>query len=61
MALAGTGKKWGQLAQRYYKLVEWVCARTNNALVTDNPVMREYYLNEYGTDSNTEERKRTRG
>ena len=43
--------KWGPLARRYYKFTEWLCARTAHALVTDNPVMTEYYREEYGTDS----------
>ena len=44
-------KKWGKWARRYYKFVEWICARTATALVTDNPAMREYYRNEYNADS----------
>ena len=44
-------RKWGPLARRYYKFVEWVCARAANAIVTDNPAMQQYYREEYGTDS----------
>jgi len=44
-------RKWGRLARRYYKIVEWVCARSATALVTDNPVMQGYYRQEYGVDS----------
>lgn len=44
-------RKWGRIARHYYKFVEWVCARTCSALITDNPEMREYYLSEYGADS----------
>lgn len=44
-------KKWGPLARRYYKFVEWLCAHTVNMLVTDNPMMQEYYRQEYGADS----------
>ena len=44
-------RKWGVLAQRYYKFVERVCAKTANALITDNPAMKEYYIKHYNTDS----------
>jgi glycosyltransferase involved in cell wall biosynthesis len=44
-------RKWGPLARRYYKMVEWVCARCANALVTDNPAMQEYYREEYGAET----------
>lgn len=44
-------RKWGYIARRYYKFVEWACARTATTLVTDNPAMKEYYQSEYGTDS----------
>jgi glycosyltransferase involved in cell wall biosynthesis len=43
--------KWGPLARRYYKFVEWLSARTAHALVTDNPAMEKYYKSEYGADS----------
>ena len=43
--------KWGPLARRYYKCVEWLSARTAHALVTDNPAMEVYYKEEYGADS----------
>ncbi len=39
--------KWGTMARRYYKFVEWLCAKTASALVTDNPAMTEYYTEEY--------------
>jgi len=44
-------RKWGSLARRYYKFTEWLCSRTANVLITDNPVMQEYYKQEYGADS----------
>lgn len=44
-------RKWGPLARRYYKIVEWICAHTATALITDNPVMQSYYRHEYGVDS----------
>lgn len=43
--------KWGYLARRYYKLVEWLASRTAHALVTDNPAMEDYYQREYGAAS----------
>lgn len=44
-------QKWGPLARRYYRFVEWLTARTANALVTDSPVMQAYYRQEYNADS----------
>ena len=44
-------RKWGPLARRYYKAVEWVCAKCANALVTDNPAMQNYYREVYGAES----------
>lgn len=44
-------RKWGPLARRYYKFVERLCAYTAAALVTDNPVMQEYYWEEYNAQS----------
>jgi glycosyltransferase involved in cell wall biosynthesis len=44
-------RKWGPLARRYYKMVEWFCARCASALVTDNPGMQEYYREEYGAET----------
>ena len=44
-------RKWGFTARRYYKMVEWVCAKVATELVTDNPAMKEYYLKEYNSDS----------
>ena len=41
-------RKWGPLARRYYKMVEWACAKCGSALVTDNPAMQTYYREEYG-------------
>ena len=43
--------KWGPAARRYYKWVEWLCARSATALVTDNPVMADYYRRTYGRQS----------
>jgi glycosyltransferase involved in cell wall biosynthesis len=44
-------RKWGPLARRYYKIVEWACARCASALVTDNPAMQKYYRDEYGAEA----------
>jgi len=44
-------RKWGPLARRYYKMVEWACAKCASALVTDNPAMQEYYRAEYGAET----------
>ena len=44
-------RKWGPLARRYYKVVEWVCAHSANVLITDNPAMADYYLQQYGAKS----------
>jgi glycosyltransferase involved in cell wall biosynthesis len=44
-------RKWGPLARRYYKIVEWACARCASALVTDNPAMQKYYRDEYGAET----------
>ena len=44
-------RKWGPLARRYYKFVEWVCAKCASALVTDNPAMQDYYRDEYGAET----------
>jgi len=44
-------QKWGPLARRYYKAVEWVCAKCASALVTDNPAMQDYYRDEYGAET----------
>ena len=43
--------KWGPVARRYYKWVEWLCARSASALVTDNPLMADYYRRTYGRSS----------
>lgn len=43
--------KWGPVARRYYKWVEWLCARSATALVTDNPFMADYYRRTYGRSS----------
>lgn len=44
-------RKWGPIARRYYKMVEWACARCGNALVSDNPAMQDYYRDEYGAET----------
>jgi glycosyltransferase involved in cell wall biosynthesis len=44
-------RKWSWLARRYYKFAEWLSAHIASALVTDNPVMQEYYRKEYNADS----------
>lgn len=45
-------RKWGPLARRYYKFVEWLSAHIASALITDNPEMQKYYWREYHVDSN---------
>ncbi|MEI6153191.1 MAG: DUF1972 domain-containing protein [Deltaproteobacteria bacterium] len=44
-------RKWGKLARRYYKWVEVLSAKYIKTIVTDNPVMREYYIQNYNRDS----------
>jgi glycosyltransferase involved in cell wall biosynthesis len=44
-------RKWGPWARRYYKSVEWACAKVGSALVTDNPAMQDYYKEEYGAET----------
>jgi glycosyltransferase involved in cell wall biosynthesis len=44
-------RKWGPWARRYYKFVEWACAKCGSALVTDNPAMQDYYKDEYGAET----------
>lgn len=44
-------RKWGPFARRYYKFTEWLCSKTANVLITDNPAMKEYYEQEYAADS----------
>jgi len=44
-------RKWGRLSRKYYRWVESLCARYIKRLITDNPVMREYYLENYDRDS----------
>lgn len=44
-------RKWGRLSRKYYKWVEHLCAKYIKEVVTDNPVMREYYLENYRRDS----------
>lgn len=44
-------RKWGPFARRYYKIVEWVCAKCASALVTDNPAMQDYYRDKYGIET----------
>jgi glycosyltransferase involved in cell wall biosynthesis len=44
-------RKWGRLSRKYYKWVEFRCAKYIKAIVTDNPVMKEYYLQNYKRDS----------
>jgi len=44
-------RKWGPVARRYYKFVEWACAKCASVLVTDNPAMKEYYRDEYGAET----------
>jgi len=44
-------RKWGMLSRRYYRWVESLCARYIKRLITDNPVMRDYYIENYKRDS----------
>lgn len=44
-------RKWGRLSRKYYKWVESLCARYIKTIVTDNPVMRDYYIENYHRDS----------
>ena len=44
-------RKWGPFARRYYKFVEWLCAKCASALVTDNPAMQDYYREEYDAET----------
>ncbi len=44
-------RKWGPLGRRYYKGMEWLCARLATSLISDNLIMRDYYLGEYGAPS----------
>jgi glycosyltransferase involved in cell wall biosynthesis len=44
-------RKWGPWFRRYYRWVEWVCARFVGTIVTDNPAMKDYYLTHYNADS----------
>ncbi|MCX5815518.1 MAG: DUF1972 domain-containing protein [Proteobacteria bacterium] len=44
-------RKWGKLSRRYYKWVEALSAKYIKTIVTDNPVMREYYIQNYNRDS----------
>ena len=44
-------RKWGYLARRYYRWVEWVSARMVKNIITDNQGMADYYLQNYHADS----------
>jgi glycosyltransferase involved in cell wall biosynthesis len=44
-------RKWGYLARRYYRWVEWVSARMVKNIITDNQGMADYYLHNYHADS----------
>lgn len=44
-------RKWGRTSRKYYKWVELLCAKYIKYIVTDNPVMRDYYIKNYGRDS----------
>jgi len=44
-------RKWGRLSRKYYRWVEFLCAKYIKTIVTDNPVMREYYITNYKRDS----------
>lgn len=42
--------KWGKVAQRYYKLSEWLSTVLANRIVADSPGIEEYYKKTYSTD-----------
>lgn len=44
-------RKWGPLARKYYKWVEWVAARLCTELVSDSQSIQRYYREEYGARS----------
>lgn len=44
-------QKWSPLQQRYYKWSEKVSANLGHWLVTDSLAMRDYYIDEYNSDS----------
>jgi glycosyltransferase involved in cell wall biosynthesis len=44
-------RKWGFLARRYYRWVEWVSARIVNNIITDNQGMADYYEQNYHASS----------
>ena len=43
--------KWGVLAKTYFKSAEWFLSKFADRVVTDSPLLREYYKNRYGVDS----------
>lgn len=45
-------KKWGLLGRLWYRLGEKLATRFPDAIVSDARVIHEYYLREYGIDSN---------
>jgi len=44
-------RKWGYLARRYYRWVEWVSARMVKNIITDNQGMADYYVQNYHAGS----------
>lgn len=44
-------KKWGSIAQAYYKFSERLSAWFSTVLIADSRAMRDYYLANYGVDS----------
>ena len=44
-------KKWGLAARTYYRISERLATIIPNVVVTDAQVMRDYYLEHYGTQS----------
>ena len=44
-------RKWGYLARKYYRWVEWVSARIVKNIITDNQGMADYYLHNYHAES----------
>lgn len=43
--------KWGILAKAYFKSAEWFLSKFADRVVTDSPLLREYYKDRYGVDS----------
>src|SRR5436309_992615 len=44
-------KKWGAAGRAYYRLSEYLATFIPNVIVTDAAVIRDYYLKQYGKES----------